>query len=66
MTPNGDVVAWHDVEDPEPQAVVVREIVDRLLSGETIKGLVADLNGRELPPPRAALRAVNNKAGRRR
>ena len=54
---NGDVVAWHDEVDPDQAAVVV-EIVDRLLTGETIKAITADLNERGTPPPRAALAAV--------
>lgn len=39
-----------DVEDPET-APVVREIVLRLLAGETVHGIVRDLNAREVPSP---------------
>lgn len=44
----GAGAAW--TEDPE-QAAVVREIVDRLLDGESLAGITADLNARGVPPP---------------
>lgn len=54
----GKVLAWRDVEDPV-HAAVVREIVDWLLEGTSIKAVCAKLNAREgLLPPRAALRAL--------
>jgi DNA invertase Pin-like site-specific DNA recombinase len=58
---NGEVIAWHDELDAD-QAAVVREIVDRLLEAETIKAIVADLNAREVPPPRAALSTANGRS----
>lgn len=51
---NGSVAAWWDVEDPV-QAGIVREIVDRLLAGDGLKTIAADLNERGIAPPRAAL-----------
>jgi site-specific DNA recombinase len=48
----GRVVGSHDEEDPE-QADIVREIVRRLLAGETLKALTDDLNRRRVPSPRA-------------
>lgn len=54
---NGSVIAWWDVEDPE-QANIVREIVDRLLDGDSLKGIAADLTARQVSPPRASLLAL--------
>ncbi|MCC5946917.1 MAG: recombinase family protein [Nitriliruptoraceae bacterium] len=54
----GEVIEWHDEVDPEA-AGVVREIVDRLLGGESLSKVRDDLNARGLPTPRhhLALRA---------
>ncbi|GAA1083645.1 recombinase family protein [Pseudonocardia alni] len=52
---SGEVVDWRDVEEPQ-QAAVVREIVDRLLAGHSLRAITASLNDRGLLPPRAALR----------
>uniref|UniRef100_UPI003556FA14 recombinase family protein n=1 Tax=Streptomyces zhihengii TaxID=1818004 RepID=UPI003556FA14 len=48
----GQVDGFHDVEDPE-QAAVVRDIVTRLLAGESLLGVTADLNARGVPSPGA-------------
>ncbi|MEU6244838.1 recombinase family protein [Streptomyces sp. NPDC047024] len=48
----GQVDGFHDVERPE-QADIVREIVTRLLSGDTLIGITADLNQRGIPSPGA-------------
>jgi len=37
----------------EPEATIVREITQRLLGGETIRGLTADLNERGIPAPKS-------------
>lgn len=47
----GRVVAWRDVEDPA-EAAIVREIVDRLLVGESVKSIRDDMNRRGVPAPR--------------
>lgn len=41
---------WNDVENPA-EAKVVREIVDRLLAGDTMRGIADDLNERGVPTP---------------
>jgi DNA invertase Pin-like site-specific DNA recombinase len=46
----GRVLSSVDVEDPA-EAAVVREIVDRLLAGDSQKTIVTDLNARGLPSP---------------
>ena len=48
----GVVMGARDVEHPE-QAPIVREIVRRLLAGDTLKGITDDLNRRGVPAPRA-------------
>lgn len=48
----GRVVGFNDVEDPE-QAAVVREIVRRLIGGESLIGITLDLNERGVPAPGA-------------
>jgi DNA invertase Pin-like site-specific DNA recombinase len=48
----GQVDGFHDVEDPE-QAAVVREVVTRLLAGDSVLGITADLNKRGVPAPGA-------------
>lgn len=44
------VVDGKDVEDPV-EAPIVREVVDRLLAGDTLRGITADLNARGIPSP---------------
>lgn len=46
----GRVTGFRDVEDPT-EAAIVREIVDRLLAGDSVKGITADLNARAVPGP---------------
>jgi site-specific DNA recombinase len=46
----GQVIGFHDLEHPE-QAPIVREIVTRLLSGEAVLAITADLNKRGIPSP---------------
>lgn len=48
----GQVDGFHDEEDPE-QAEIVREIVRRLLAGESLVGITADLNARSIASPGA-------------
>ncbi len=47
---SGRVVGFRDVENPE-EAKVVREIVDRLLAGDTIRAVADDLAARGVPVP---------------
>lgn len=54
---SGKVVDWRDVEDPA-QAAIVREIVRRLLAGDSLRAITASLNERGVLPPRAALRSA--------
>lgn len=53
----------------EPEAAIVREVVDRLLAGESVHGVTADLNERGITPPGAgfnlARRGRSNPAGTR-
>jgi len=49
--PNGKITGYHDVENPE-EANVVREIVRRLLSGESMRAVIDDLNARKVGSPR--------------
>ncbi|MFD5508296.1 recombinase family protein [Streptomyces sp. NPDC127051] len=46
----GKIAGFHDEEDPT-QAAVVRDIVKRLLAGESLIGITADLNERGVPAP---------------
>jgi DNA invertase Pin-like site-specific DNA recombinase len=48
----GRKIGFKDVECPE-QAEIVREIVRRLLTGDTLIGITADLNERGVPAPGA-------------
>lgn len=48
-----DASGFRDVVEPETAAIVV-EIVDRLLSGESLRGITADFNTRQVPAPRAS------------
>jgi DNA invertase Pin-like site-specific DNA recombinase len=50
----GRVIGFHDVERPE-QAVIVREIVKRILAGDTVNSITADLNERGVPAPGAGM-----------
>src|SRR3954468_5034873 len=69
-TPSGRVLDSREVEDPEA-ADVVREIVRRLLAGDSLLGVTRDLNARGVRPPGAAFqfrkkaRAVDNAEGDR-
>ncbi len=47
---SGRIVGFHDFENPV-EAALVREIVDRLLAGDTLGGVVRDLNARAVPTP---------------
>ncbi|MEV2239619.1 recombinase family protein [Micromonospora sp. NPDC049891] len=58
----GKVTGFRDEEHPE-HASIVREIVDRLLSGDTLKGITADLNARGVPAPRAGDRRKHRAKG---
>lgn len=64
----GRVIAFHDDEDPV-QAAIVREITDRLIEGDTLAAIRADLNARGIPAPGAAwqfkskVRAIDNVDG---
>jgi site-specific DNA recombinase len=49
------VTGFKDVEDPA-EAAVVREIVGRLLSGESLRGITESLNARRVPAPGAGQR----------
>lgn len=51
----GRVTGFEDTENPE-QAVVVREIIGRLLAGETLRGITDSLNARGVPAPGAGQR----------
>ncbi len=48
----GRKTGFTDVEHPE-QAAIVREIVKRLLAGDTVIGITNDLNARGIPAPGA-------------
>lgn len=58
----GKVVGFDDVVD-EAQAAVVREIVRRLLSGESLLGVTESLNARGIPAPGAGRRRKARAAG---
>lgn len=45
----------------EDQAAIVREIVDRLLKGDSLNGITSDLNLRKVPPPKGPLRKRKGK-----
>jgi site-specific DNA recombinase len=52
-TATGRVIrSWEVIHEPE--AAVVREITDRLLRGDSLVGITADLNRRGVPAPGAA------------
>jgi site-specific DNA recombinase len=46
----GRILTFRDVENPD-EANIVREIVDRLLAGDTIRGIADDLEARSVPVP---------------
>lgn len=50
----GRVIGFHDVEHSE-QAAIVREIVQRILAGDTVNAITADLNERGVPAPGAGM-----------
>lgn len=58
--PSGDLgYGWRKVgrglyEVVEDEATIVREIVDRLLAGETLRAITGDLNERGVPAPKTA------------
>ena len=58
----GRVIGFEDVEHPE-QAEVVREIVKRLLAGDTLIGVTADLNERGIPAPGAGMKRKRRTQG---
>jgi site-specific DNA recombinase len=47
---HGNPTSFRDVEDPE-QSKIVREIVDRLLDGDTLRAISRDFNERGVPAP---------------
>ncbi|MFD6517613.1 recombinase family protein [Rhodococcus sp. NPDC060176] len=47
-TPSGKLENW---VPNEPEAEVLREIVRRILAGDSVRSIVKDLNSRELPGP---------------
>lgn len=47
---DGKVIGFEDGEHPE-QAVIVREVVKRLLAGDSVVAVTADLNQRGVPAP---------------
>src|SRR3954447_2880917 len=69
-SPSGRVLDSREVEDPEA-AAVVREIVRRLLAGDSLLAVTRDLNERGVRPPgadfqfRKKARAVDNPDGGR-
>lgn len=46
----GRIVDFHDVENPD-ESKIVREIIDRLLAGDTLRGIADDLNERGVLAP---------------
>ncbi|MGA5116872.1 recombinase family protein [Streptomyces pseudogriseolus] len=56
----GKPVSFQDEMDPE-QAEIVREVIDRLLAGETLFRITEDLNVRGVLPPGANLRMKRKK-----
>jgi site-specific DNA recombinase len=48
---SGRIVGSHDLENPA-EANIVRQIVDRLLTGDPLRSLVRDLNASGTPAPR--------------
>lgn len=58
----GQVSGFRDVEAPV-QAEVVRDIVTRLLAGESLLGITADLNERGVPSPGAGMNLKRRSVG---
>lgn len=58
----GKVIGFHDYEHPT-QAAVVRDIVKRLLSGDSLIGITADLNRRGIPAPGAGQKREHRTLG---
>jgi len=54
----GRVISWRDVENPET-APIVREIVSRILAGESLRSITEDLNRRGVPAPGAGWRRAH-------
>lgn len=63
--PSGIRTGYRDVID-DAEAEVVREIVRRLLTGESLRSIQADLNERRVPAPGAGWRPKMTKGGVRR
>lgn len=59
---DGKVIGFDDVEHPE-QAAIVREIVRRLLAGDTLFALTHDLNARRIPSPGAGRKRKKRAVG---
>jgi site-specific DNA recombinase len=57
----GKVVGFEDTVD-EAEAAIVREIVGRLLSGDSLNGITEDLNRRGVPAPNAGHRRKQRAA----
>ncbi|MFI9174893.1 recombinase family protein [Streptomyces lincolnensis] len=58
----GRVIGFHDVEHEE-QAPLVREIVKRLLAGDSVLAVTADLNRRGIPAPGAGQKRKKRAVG---
>lgn len=58
----GQVDGFDDLEHPE-QAPIVKEIVRRLLAGESVIGVTADLNARRIPSPGAGQQRKHRTLG---
>jgi site-specific DNA recombinase len=58
----GRIEGFHDVEDPV-QAVIVREIVTRLLGGDSLISITEDLNARGVPAPGAGQKRKRRAVG---
>ncbi|MGC2997404.1 recombinase family protein [Streptomyces sp. G35A] len=59
---DGKVIGFHDVEHPE-QADIVREIVRRLLAGDSVISVTLDLNNRGVPAPGAGQKRKRRAVG---
>ncbi|MFF3891805.1 recombinase family protein [Streptomyces sp. NPDC001812] len=59
---DGKVIGFHDVEHPE-QAAIVREIVHRLLAGDSVLAVTTDLNDRGVPAPGAGQKRKQRAVG---
>lgn len=54
----GKITGFTDVEHPD-EAEIVREITDRILAGDSLRSITADLNARGIPAPGARLKFTN-------